>query len=227
VRAPLVLVTGFGPFRGRTRNPSREIARALEREPPPGVRVLARELPVTFRGAPRAIRRALADLAPERPAALLGLGVQGRPWFRLERRARGVYSGRRQDNAGHSPASLGLDLGPERECALELEPLALVLRAAGAGEVRISDDAGGFVCEVCFHTLLGEARGAPAVFLHVPPVRVLDAAAQTPIVRALVAALADYASSSSSSRGRASSSGASRAAKARKSRTRPKSSKPM
>jgi pyroglutamyl-peptidase len=225
VRAPLVLVTGFGPFRGRTRNPSREVARALEREPPQGVRVVARELPVTYRGAPRAIRRALADLAPERPAALLGLGVQRHPWFRLERRARGVYRGQRLDNVGDSPSALGLDLGPERECALELEPLADVLRAAGAPDVRISDDAGGFVCEVCFHTLLGEARGAPAVFLHVPPVRALDAQAQAPLVRALVAALADYASSSS--RGRASRSGASSAAKARKSRTRPKSSRPM
>lgn len=225
MRAPLVLVTGFGPFRGRAQNPSRDVARALERDPPPGVRVVARELPVTFRGAPRAIRRALARLAPERPAVLLGLGVQRHPYFRLERRARGVYGGRRLDNAGDSPARLRLDLGPERECALALEPLAEVLRAAGARDVRISDDAGGFVCEVCFHTLLGEARGAPAVFLHVPPVRALDAAAQTPIVRALVAALADYASSSR--RGRASRSGAARAAKARKSRTKPKSSRPM
>ena len=187
--APLVLVTGFGPFPGSEVNPSREVARALEREPPPGVRVAARELPVTFRGAPAAIRAALAELGPERPAALLGLGVQPEPCFRLERRARGAYSGARADNDGATPDGLALELGPDRVCALDLERLAQVLREAGAGEVRVSDDAGGYVCEVTLHTLLGEARGAPAVFLHVPPAAVLDAAAQTPIVRALVAAL--------------------------------------
>lgn len=227
MRAPLVLVTGFGPFRGRARNPSRDVARALEREPPPGVRVVARELPVTFRGAPRAIRKALAELAPARPVALLGLGVQREPRFRLESRARGVYRGKRRDNDGATPDGLGLDLGPDRECALDLERFADVLRAAGAPDVRLSDDAGGYVCEVCYHTLLGEARGAPAVFLHVPPAQALDAAAQTPIVRALVAELARYSSRSSSRRGRASSSGAASAAKARNSRTKVKRSKPM
>lgn len=227
MREPLVLVTGFGPFRGRARNPSRDVARALEREPPRGVRVVARELPVTFRGAPRAIRAALAELAPRRPDALLGLGVQREAGFRLERRARGRYRGRRLDNAGASPASLALDLGADLECALDLAPLAAALREAGAPSVRVSDDAGGFVCEVSFHTLLEEARGVPAVFLHVPPAQVLDADAQTPIVRALLARLARYASRSSSRRGRASSSGAASAAKARKSRTKSKSSRPM
>jgi pyrrolidone-carboxylate peptidase len=190
VRTPLVLVTGFGPFLGRAVNPSRDVAFALERDPPHGVRVAARELPVTVRGAPQAIREALAELAPERPAALLGLGVQPEPWFRLERRARGSYRGERVDNDGLTPDRLALELGPERESALDLGRLAEVLRAAGAPDVRVSDDAGGYVCEVCFHTLLSEARGAPAAFLHVPPAEVLDAAAQAPIVRELVAALA-------------------------------------
>lgn len=187
--APLVLVTGFGPFPGRAVNPSREVARMLEREPPAGVRVVARELPVTFRGAPAAIRAALAELAPERPAALVGLGVQPEPCFRLERRARGRYDGGRADNDGATPDGLGLELGPDRECTLDLERLAEVLRAAGAGEVRVSEDAGGYVCEVTLHTLLGEAGGAPALFLHVPPAEVLDAEAQARIVRALVAAV--------------------------------------
>lgn len=185
-----MLVTGFGPFPGCVDNPSRDVARALEREPPAGVRVVARELPVTFRGAPEGIREALAELAPKHPTALLGLGVQPDPWFRLERRARGRYRGVRADNDGATPDDLALELGPSRESTLDLEHLAEVLRAAGARDVRLSDDAGGYVCEVTFHTLLGLAGGAPAVFLHVPPASVLDAAAQTPIVRALVAELA-------------------------------------
>jgi pyroglutamyl-peptidase len=190
VQPPLVLVTGFGPFPGRAVNPSRDVAFALEREPPPGVRVVARELPVTFRGAPAAIREALAELAPRRPAVLLGLGVQPEPWFRLERRARGTYRGVRVDNDGATADGLALELGPDRACGLDLERLAAALRAAGAGDVRLSDDAGGYVCEVTFHTLLGLAQGAPTVFLHVPPAEVLDAVEQTPIVRTLVAELA-------------------------------------
>lgn len=227
MREPLVLVTGFGPFRGRSRNPSREVALALERDPPAGVRVVAAELPVSFLGAPRALRRALARLAPRRPAAILGLGVQPEPRFRLERRARGRYRGRREDNDGRTASGLGLDLGPDLECELDLARLERVLRRAGASDVRVSDDAGGFVCEVTLHTLLAERRGAPAVFLHVPPVRAMAAAEQTPIVRALVAELVRYASGSSHRRGRSSSAGDSGATQARKSRKKAKRSRPM
>ena len=59
-----------------------------------------------------------------------------------------------------TPDGLALALGPDRESALDLDGLADTLRAAGAGEVRVSDDAGGYVCEVTFHTLLGESGGA-------------------------------------------------------------------
>jgi pyroglutamyl-peptidase len=187
-----VLVTGFGPFPGRAENPSRDVARALEREPPPGVRVVARELPVTFQGAPSAVHAALADLAPERPKVLLGLGVQPDPWFRLERRSRGSYTGPREGNDGRNADQSGLVDEPERATDLELEPLAASLRAAGARDVRISNDAGGYVCDITYHALLtaAESSGVTALFLHVPPAEVLSAEEQTPIVRALVAALA-------------------------------------
>lgn len=188
---PLVLVTGFGPFPGRTVNPSREVARQLEAEPPEGMRVRSCELPVTFRGAPRAVREAVAALVPERPAVILGLGVQPEPCFRLERRARGRYDTARIDNEGRSAAELELVVGEELECALDLDELARVLRAAGAPDVRLSDDAGGYVCEVTYHALLTQAAacGARALFLHVPPAEVLPASAQVPLVRALLGAL--------------------------------------
>jgi pyroglutamyl-peptidase len=192
VQPPLALVTGFGPFPGRPLNPSREIARRLADDPPPGLRVRARELPVTFLGAPAAVRAAVASLEPERPAILLGLGVQPQPCFRLERRARGRYGTQRLDNDGRSAAELRPDLGADRHNALELEPLAAVLRAAGAPDVRVSDDAGGYVCEITYHALLGEGErlGARTLFLHLPPVEVLSTEAQTPLVRAVLAALA-------------------------------------
>ncbi len=200
--APLVLVTGFGPFPGRKVNPSGEVARLLEARPPPGVRVRACELPVSFRGAPAAGRAALESLRPARPRALLGLGVQREPYFRLERRARGRYDSARKDNDGQSAAELALAVGEDRENGIDLAALARVLRAAGAADVRLSEDAGGYVCELTYHALLGEARalGVPVVFLHVPPARVLPAAEQAPLVGALVAALVTRARSAAGPR---------------------------
>ena len=187
----LVLVTGFGAFEDVERNPSGEIARALEAAPPAGLDVRAAELPVTFDGAPVAVRQAVERVLPERPAALLGLGVQKEAYFRLERRARGALVGDRSDNAGETASSAGVDAGPDLETSLELERLATVLREAGADDVRISEDAGGYVCERSYHALLsaGTLLAAPTLFLHVPPVATCPTETQVPLVRALLAAL--------------------------------------
>ena len=184
----LILLTAFGPFPGVERNPSREVAVALEREPPRGVRILTRELPVTFQGAPPAIDAFLADHAGERPAALVGLGVQKRATFRLERRARGQYDSERLDNDGVAPVQLGLDVGAELSTRVDLERLADGLRMAGAPAVEISTDAGGYVCERTYHQLLlrGEELELPTVFLHIPPAAAMDPAVQVPYVRAML-----------------------------------------
>ena len=199
------MITGFGPFPGVTDNPSLGVAWALATEPPAGVRVVARELPVTFAGAPLGVAAGLAELegaASEQVVALLGLGVQPEPSFRLERRARGRLSGGRADNAGHTASAVGVDAGDDLETSFDLEHLAGILRRAGAPAVTLSEDAGGYVCERTYHALLacGGERGLPALFLHVPPVETLSPTQQAPIVRALVAELARQ--SSSSSRGR-------------------------
>lgn len=188
--APLVLVTGFGPFPGTPVNPSREVARLLEAAPPAGLRVQGSELPVSFRDTPAVLRAVIAGL--EAPAALLGLGVQKEPGFRLERRARGRYETERVDNDGLSAAGLRLDVGEDLVSDLDLEALAGSLRAAGASEVCLSDDAGGYLCELTNHTLLDEGRrlGIPALFLHVPPAAVLAPERQAPLVGALARALA-------------------------------------
>jgi pyroglutamyl-peptidase len=188
---PLVLVTGFGPYEEISDNPSRDVARGLEREPPRGVRVAAAELPVSFANAPRELARWIGSL-PEPPTALLGLGMQRKPWFRLERRARGRYDTERLDNEGLTPSREPLELGPALETVLDLEPLAAALRAAGAQDVRISEDAGGYVCDRVFRELLtaGERLGVPAAFLHVPPAHVCSVRTQVTFVRELASALA-------------------------------------
>jgi len=127
-------------------------------------------------------------------AAPMALGNHRDPWFQLERRARGRHGGYaplRVDNDGQSASALAFDLGDDLESALDLDALAEVLRAAGAIDVRVSEDAGGYVCELTHHVVLTEGRrlGVPALFLHCPPVEVLSAAGLTPLVGALARAL--------------------------------------
>ena len=184
----LILTTAFGPFPGVGRNPSREIAAALERDPAPGVRVVFAELPVTFRGVPSAIDAFLERHAHERPAALLGLGVQKEPRFLLERRARGRITGDRLDNDGSSATESAGAIGPDLDCGLDLEPLAGALREVSTLDVGVSEAAGGYVCERTFHHLLlrGNELGIPTVFLHVPPATALPFEEQARVVRALL-----------------------------------------
>lgn len=180
-------MTGFGPFPGVEFNPSGEVARALAEAPPPGVEVRAAVLPVAFARVPAAWDDLLAGDGV--PALLLSLGVHPGSSFRLERTARALLSGGRTDADGdEAPAgSLG---GGDRSTLLPLEELARALAAAGAPEVELSGDAGGYVCERAYHHLLGcaDQRGIPGLFLHVPPAEVLGLDRQVPVVRALLAA---------------------------------------
>jgi pyroglutamyl-peptidase len=181
-----LLVTGFGPFPGVERNPSREIAMALEQQGiGDEVEVSGAELPVVFAEVAPAIDAVLRAVNPP-PDVILGLGVWGNgDSFRLERRARGVFDTTRVDNAGLTGA--GLDLGPARSSDFDLAPLAECMRQAGAGEVRLSDDAGGYVCERTYLHLLTRAQElhARALFLHVPPLGVVPLERQIACVKAL------------------------------------------
>ncbi|MCE9595684.1 MAG: hypothetical protein K8S98_15960 [Planctomycetes bacterium] len=197
MRTTRVVITGFGPFGAGgdapvTENPSRAIAFELEREPPTGVEVFARELSVTFERAPRELAEWLStsSLAPD---VLLGLGVQSRGGvFRLERRARAALGDGRRDNDGLGAGTARVEGAPDLATELDLAPLAAALRAGGAFDVQLSDDAGGYVCERVYHALLEQGRrlGVPAVFLHLPMVAQVSIVEQTRVVRALVSELA-------------------------------------
>jgi pyroglutamyl-peptidase len=188
-----VLLSGFGPFHGVSENPSGLIARALAAEP----WVHSVVLPVSFRGAPPAFDAALAALAPVLPLALVGLGVHPDPGFRLERRACHPLRSTRPDVEGICAAELAIGGSGERCTDLDLDALAGALRRAGA-RVRISSDAGGYVCERLYlHALeTGERLGVPGVFLHVPPLAEEPLEAQVEVVRALLSAIRSRAACS-------------------------------
>ncbi len=187
---PWIALTGFGAFVDVDRNPSGEIVRALAESPPPGVFARATVLPVSLGQAPGAMDAWMAEQGAA-PAALLSLGVQRDPYFRIERRARVQLDSLKRDNDGHPGLGWRCDGDRDLTTTLELDPLARALERAGATDVRVSEDAGGFVCERVYHHGLrsGEAVGYPALFLHVPPSEIMDVAAQTEMVGALLGEL--------------------------------------
>lgn len=186
---PLLLVTGFGPFPGVERNPSRELAEALALAPPPGLRVRAVALPVSFRRAPLALDAALADPSLPLPDLLLGLGVHRGPGFRFEARARAAPPwGERLDVDGapggdHAPAP-----GPDLRTSFHLPSLLEAASLGGALATEVSEDAGAYVCERLDRHLLERGRllARPALFLHVPPLEHASVEASLVVLRTVV-----------------------------------------
>jgi pyroglutamyl-peptidase len=185
VAESLVLVSGFGPFETTERNPSGEIAQALARDPPRGLRVVAGILPVSFGRAPGAWDELLASVAPARPRLYLGLGVQKKGGYRLERRARArPKRTQRRDVDGVAAREFAHE-GPELATVFALEPLLCALHARGFAEAYVSEDAGGYVCERLYHHLLSRGRehGVAALFVHVPPLHLTAVERQIEVVR--------------------------------------------
>ncbi|MEM7309823.1 MAG: hypothetical protein AAF682_24315 [Planctomycetota bacterium] len=189
--SPLLLLTGFEPFLDVAINPSGELARELIADPPAGLRLAGGVLPVSIERVPAAYD-ALVAAAGEAPAALVSLGVQRESYFRLERRARAALTSDKRDNDGRLASGTVLEGAADLETTLALEPLADALRAAGAGDVRLSDDAGGYVCERTYHHVLrrAEEAGVPGLFLHIPPAQDVAVESQFPIVSRLLGAVA-------------------------------------
>jgi pyroglutamyl-peptidase len=191
-----LLLTGFGPFPGVTDNPSGMLAESLAQAPPAGMSVAATVLPVTFAESPGALEAFVAANAEPRPVLLLSMGVHPDEGFRLERTARAMPTSTKPDEAGGTGLDDGLRAADrERSTDLDLEHLVgeLAQLAAPHGGVRVSNDAGGYVCDWTYQHLLqhGERLGVPALFLHVPPIEHVALADQRRVVERLLALLAN------------------------------------
>jgi pyrrolidone-carboxylate peptidase len=155
------LVTGFEPFAEHRTNSSWAALEHLRSSWPAEVATLL--LPVDHRAAHEALRRALDELTP---MAVLCTGLAKGRTFRMERRAR-----RPPQLASEGAAPLCEGRWPWDEMRDALE--------AARVEVSESFDAGQYVCESTYWSLLSYAgRAAPprssepppfAAFLHVPP----------------------------------------------------------
>jgi pyrrolidone-carboxylate peptidase len=163
-----IFSTGFAPFNGRHANGSIDAARALGAM----ANVPAIEVPVEWGGPAAAIALFCEQ---QRPARIVAFG-EGHPGvFQIETIANNRRAVR-ADMTGALPACPVVDpTGPERLFGTADAPL--LQRRLREFPIRVSTNAGGYLCEEMLYTLLQWQRRLPVprserpmvVFIHVPP----------------------------------------------------------
>lgn len=174
--ANTLLLTYFGPFPGVPVNPTVALAEGAVRAlntARPDLRVVARELPVSYDGSSTALRTALQDVQPD---ALISLGVAvGRDVVSLEQVAINLDSAGIEDNDGDRRCDEPI-VPDGREAYFSSLPVrASFERLRAAGEpVEISYTAGTYVCNHVFYEGQRITRelglSIPAGFVHVPAI---------------------------------------------------------
>ncbi len=166
-----ILLTGFDPFDGAAENPSRRAVLAVaEGTPPPGTRVVAEILPVSYAHAGAALADAVRR---HRPDILIATGLAGgRAEISVERVAINVDDARIADNDGafriDAPVIEG---GPAAYFStLPIKAIAGEIRAAGV-PAHVSQSAGTFICNHVFYRachLAATEHRMRAGFIHLP-----------------------------------------------------------
>jgi pyroglutamyl-peptidase len=164
-----LLLTGFEPFNGESVNPSAEVVRAIETDPPTGIQLTTMILPVRFRSVAERILPALDGGAHD---AWLGLGEAGkRAQLSVERVGINVFVDAAlpvADRVEHTIREGGPDAYFAR---LPLHDLAATMREAGAPSV-VSNTAGTYCCNESIYTvghhLTETGRDLLAGFIHLP-----------------------------------------------------------
>ena len=174
--ANTLLLTYFGPFPGVPVNPTVALAEGAVRAlntARPDLRVVARELPVSYDGSSAALRAALQDVQPD---ALISLGVAvGRDVVSLEQVAINLDSAGIEDNDSDRRCDEPIAPGGQEAYFSSLPVRASFERLRAAGEpVEISYTAGTYVCNHVFYEGQRISRdlglSIPAGFVHVPAI---------------------------------------------------------
>ena len=166
-----VLVTGFEPFADSPVNPSQRLAEELAARPPAGVELETAVLPVSYARAAAELRAAVHAADP-RVVVCFGQ-ADGRAGISVERFALNLDDAANVDNEGASSGSPVEPGGPAAyRSTLPVDGIVAALRAAGI-PAAASRDAGGFLCNHVFYTLMRvlerERPGTPGGLVHVPP----------------------------------------------------------
>jgi pyroglutamyl-peptidase len=167
---PILIVSGFEPFRGERINPSWEIARRLDGEVIGGLQIKSVRVPV---GCAKAARRITGAIVRYRPRAVIGLGeAGGRPAISLERIAINLADERgalaKCGDPGFTPVVRG---GPD--AYFSRLPLHAIIRELDRKEIpaSVSLTAGAYACNALMYAALHHLRrkpGIPVGFIHLP-----------------------------------------------------------
>ena len=166
-----LLVTGFEPFGGETVNASWEAARRLDGWRCGELTAVAVQLPCAYGASLAVFFEAFDALRPE--AALMTGQAARRAIVNVERFARNLDRVSTPDNGGAIRRGERIvPRAPDRlETAAQVFDIARSIRDAGL-PARVSDNAGGFVCNHLYfgvlHALMRRSSSTPAVFIHLP-----------------------------------------------------------
>jgi pyroglutamyl-peptidase len=167
---PILVLTGFEPFRGERINPSWEVARSFDGEVIGGLQIKSVRVPV---GCAKATRRIRAAIVRYRPRAVIGLGeAGGRPAISLERIAINLADERgalaTSGDPGFTPVVRD---GPD--AYFSRLPLRAIVRELDRNTIpaSVSLTAGAYACNALMYAALHYLRRKPAVpvgFIHLP-----------------------------------------------------------
>ena len=167
---PILILTGFEPFRGERINPSWEVARLFDGEVIGGLEIKSVRVPV---GCAKAARRIRGAIVRYRPRAVIGLGeAGGRPAISLERIAINLADERsalaKTGDPGFTPIVRG---GPD--AYFSRLPLSAIIRELDRKQIpaSVSLTAGAYACNALMYAALHQLRrkpGIPVGFIHLP-----------------------------------------------------------
>lgn len=166
-----LLLTGFEPFAGDTRNPSADLVAALAAGPPPGISLATAILPVAHTRLDAALDAAIAAAAPD---TVLSLGLAGgRAEMSVERVAINLDDARIPYNDGEQPLDQPVVAGGPAAyfATVPVKAMVAAIRAAGT-PAGVSHSAGTFGCNHVFyvasHLAATRLAGMRAGFIHLP-----------------------------------------------------------
>ncbi|MBO4361030.1 MAG: pyroglutamyl-peptidase I [Eubacteriaceae bacterium] len=162
-----ILVTCFEPFGGENTNSSMTATQDLSA--PEGWEMHRVVLPVLFSVA---ASRVMEEAGRLRPDVILLTGQAGsRSYVSVEAMARNVRNAAIPDNGGYMPVNEKIAVNGAEACATGIDAEELVERMRKRGiNARLSTDAGSFVCNDVYYSVLKYLRGTGAdiVFIHLP-----------------------------------------------------------
>ena len=171
-----VLISGFDAFGEYQVNPTALIVDALNQgliSYPSSLKVEQILLPVTFKESFEKFEKKIESFNPD---VVISFGVANRDSIELESVAINFIDARIKDNAGAQPREqqINPEGSPTYLSTLPLQGIESRLKAAKI-PVKISNDAGAYVCNYLFYRLMEINQDSFRLcgFIHVPPLETM------------------------------------------------------